>query len=121
MIRTIVQDDFEIDSRIPCDNAFFPCLQNSFFDGGYVVLRDRPSKNLILEFEVFSPGKGLHFDVHMPILTPSTCLLFVFVLDIRFSLDRFFIGNFRRFELDIDIESFLKPVGNDLNMELAVS
>ncbi len=82
MIRAIIENSFEINRRIASHHSLFSRFLDSFFYGRDVVLGDGSSEYLVLEFKVRPPGEGLHLYHDIPILTSSSCLLFIFSLNV---------------------------------------
>src|SRR5215218_4990877 len=96
MIRAVVENYAEVDCWKSREHSLVPCLLNAFLDRGNVISGNGASKNFVHEFEVAAARQRFHANLAIAILTVTAALLFVFALNVCFSLDRFTIRNFGR-------------------------
>ena len=121
MKGAVVECHLKIHGRISSNHTFFLGLLDTFFNRRNKIPGNGSSEYFILKLKIFPSRKRFHFYLDISILTAPSCLLFVLALNIRFSSNGLFVGNFWGFEKDIDAIFFLQSIGDDLNMKLTIS
>src|SRR3989338_7060999 len=119
MVCPVIQRDADIDNRISCEDPFFDCLADTFFNRRDKFIRDCPSADLIDKLKSFTALKRFNAEEAVAELSPSSCLSDILSFCFCLAGNRFFIRNLWR----ADGCSYLKfpkhPVEKNFKMEFS--
>jgi len=109
----------EVDDGVSRDDALGHGLDDAFFYGGAVLLRNDAADDPVHKFEPRAPGQRFDFQPGVAVLPPSAGLLLVLALDVRLALDGLLVRNLGGFQVDLNAELPPHLFHGDLDVDLS--
>src|SRR5207249_1526789 len=97
----------EIDQRITCDSAVGRGLNNSFFNRGPKLLRNRTAKDFIFKGKATAARQWFKDNLAIPKLSAAAGLLFVPALHFGALSNRLFVRHFGRMQHHFHVVTLL--------------
>src|SRR5436190_1854230 len=119
VITSVDQSHFEIDKRISGDRTACGGFDDSFFDRGPEILRNRTAEDLVDPFKPTASGKRLEDALTVAELAAPTRLFLMPALNLDLLCDRFFIRNLRRMQSHLNVIAVIQLRYHRFDMQLA--
>ena len=81
MVRTVYQSTFYVNNRVTGENTCLHCALNTCVNSRNIFLRNSTADNLILKYITFSSRKRFHIHNNMSVLTFTTRLTSIFMVN----------------------------------------
>jgi hypothetical protein len=118
MVRSIIQDNFEIDGGKAGQHAFLAGFNNAFLDGRDIRFGNSAANDRINEFKPFSAGQGFNLNPAVAELTVSARLFLMLALNPGFAFNGFPVGDLGPIQLGLNAKFSLQFVKDGFNMDL---
>ncbi len=121
MIGAVDELDFHVDDGKPEERSVLHRFLDALLNCWYIVLRNRTTDDVVLEFKTRSTREGFGIDLDVTVLSAPTRLTNELPFHLGGLGDRFTICNLRSSDTCIDPELASEPINNDLKMEFSHS
>ena len=118
VVRTVVEDDPEIDHREAGQVAAPGGVANAFFDGRNEVLRNGAAEDVVDELELAAARQRLHLDLAVAVLAVAAGLLLVAALHVGLAADGLAVRDLGRLQVDLGVIALLELRDDDFNVLL---
>ncbi len=118
MVRTVIQFNLAVNYLEACEYAAFHSAPDTCVNSRDILLGDRAADYLVYELVACTALVGVYIDLNVTILTLTTRLLSILVVNVSFLSDSFLIRNLRSTNICFYLELSQQSVNDDLQMEL---
>ena len=119
VVGAVVERHAHIHHRIAGQMTFHHCLPDPLLHRRDIIARNGAADNLIYKLKPFSARERLDFQPGIPVLPPSSRLLFVLALGAGRPFDGLFVGHLRGLKLYLGAVLSLELLDHHLDVELA--
>ena len=121
MIRTVIQDNSEINDRKSSQISPRRSVFNAFLNRWNIVLRNRAAENIVHELELGPARQRFHLDFAIAVLAMTAGLFFVASLHVGFAANGLAIRHLRRLQHHFGVIPLLHFGNCDFNVLLPIS